>query len=179
LPADAPEGVRKAANGQHKDVTVQEEQEALKWLLGSAGKPMEYTSVLQWETDEGMKPIRWRIQSLPAATIERVENENRQDPGDPFSRTQEPRTSAALVVEATIFPDVRSVQFRTPLEPTERNPGREPDADPVDALLRMFRYQSGLLMGLAGEVRRISGYDPQRVGIAKRSVTRAVSNSSS
>ncbi|MCA1571142.1 MAG: hypothetical protein LC798_12665 [Chloroflexi bacterium] len=78
---------------------------------------------------------------------------------------------------ATVSPDIRSEEFRRPAEATERNPGREPDADPADALLRVFMFQSGLLSGVAGEIRSISGYDPNRVGQAKRSLTRAVGGS--
>lgn len=181
LPDDAPAGVRKAeaGNGQEKTITPQEEREAMRYLLSSAGKPMEYTAPVEWETDNGPKKIPWRLRSLPAREIDRIETENRQEGSNPFEGLKEPNASAALVAAATVFPDIRSEEFRRPPEPTDTNPDRIADADPADALMRVFEFQSGLLSGLAGEVRRISGFDPQRVGMAKRSLTRAVGNSSS
>lgn len=180
LPEDAPPAIEKAAAGgaESKKVTPQEEQDALRWLLGSGGKSIEHTVEIEWDTaDEGRKTIPWRIRSLPAKRIEEIENENRETPDDPFSQLREPRASASLVAEATVWPDIRSAEFRTPAEATELNPGREPDADPTDALMRVFMFQPGLLSGIAGEIRSISGYDPRRVGPARRTVTRAVGNS--
>ena len=187
LPTDAPRAIREAADGpveeadprdrkQPGKVTAVEESEALQWLIDAGGTPMEYTVPVRWDTKDGMKQIAWRIQSMPGGRIDEIENANRQGDG-PFAPINQIRAAAAIVAEATRSPDIHSEQFRRPTEATPSNPDRLPDADPVDALLRVFQFQSGLLVGLAENVRAISGWSADRVGQADRVLTRAAGNS--
>lgn len=171
----APGGLEKAAGDedQQKSVTPREEREALAYLLGSGGKAFAHTVPIEWDTDDGRKTIKWKIRSMAGTRIDEIEREARKDENDPFAGINQYQAAAGIVAEATVFPDVKSEEFRTPPE------GGRPDADPADALQRIFRYQSGVLVGLAERVREISGWGEDRVGQAKRDLVRAAGNSSS
>lgn len=169
----APEAVTEAAQSPDaaKRLTENEEQEALDFLLGASG-PLPFKLPVTIYTDRGDRKIGWTIRQLDGKRILALEDEHTDDQ---TGKVDDLALNAAIVAEATIFPDVASEKFRTP--PPVDGRTFAPDAAPTDALLRIFRFQSGLLTGIAAQVRSISGWSVDRVGSAQRVLVDAAGNS--
>jgi hypothetical protein len=171
----APDALEAAAKGveQAKQITDAEEQEALDFLLSPHG-PVEHSVPVTLLTPAGKKTIRWRIRQMDGKRILALEDEHTDEN---TGKMDDIGVWAALVAEATVFPDVTSVQFRTPppLEPGAAPSA--PDASPADSLRRVFRFETGLLQGIASQVRTISGWSVDRVGTAQRVLVDAAGNS--
>lgn len=186
LPAGAPEGLRKAARnedlddktaktaGEERLAGEQAEAGALEFLLGAQG-PISYDVKTALRTPDGPRILTFKIVQMDGARILEIEDENRIGSG-PFSKLDETKNDAALVAEATLHltdpggtvVEVDSEEFR----------GRWDD--PKIAMEKRFRWQAGLLQGVAERVKEVSGYAPGNVGRAERQerpVRDAVGNS--
>lgn len=169
LPDDAPEAVRQAADGEAEKVKVGGEKTALDWLLG-ATRPVEYDVPVKFDTPEGPKELVFHIRQLDGKTIIDTEDEHRKGTG-PFAELDDIAFNADLVAKATLHftdPSGRKIDPRS-AEFLGENP-----FGPAIAMEARFRFQPGLLDGVAGEIRKVSGYAPDRVGAAERSTDRVL-----
>lgn len=167
LPEDAPEAAKKAADGEltaESDPNGDAEKTALDWILGATMRPGRYVPV-EVETPNGMRKLVFRILALDPNKIIQLENEHRKGEG-PFAELDEMKFNAALVAEATEY--VTDSSGREMRLSSEEFRAGLPSA--AIALERKFTFQGGLLDGVVARIRQISGYDPQRVGGAERSL---------
>lgn len=175
LPPDAPDGLKAAADGEDLPGADEGEQlkaefSALDYLTG-ATKALTFDVPVRYDTEEGEQEIKFRIRQLDGARIIEIEDENTQGAG-PFAKLDDVAFNAALVAEATEYiedatgkrEEIKGAEFL----------GGVPD--PAEAMRIRFKFQSGLLAGVAGEVRRVSGYAPGRVQMAQKVLQRAVGN---
>lgn len=171
LPTGAPEGLVKAAQG--KDVTGDEERDVIDFLLGKQAAP-RYKVEVKFDTPKGTRELVWTLRALDGRRIFALEKEyTKTGSGVPYGDLDDIAFNAALVAEATVeiaSPSGRKVDIKS-------DEFRAGCASPVDALMQRFHYQSGVLAGLAGQVREISGWSPDRIGSAQRVITTAVGNS--
>lgn len=171
------EMVEHAAMGAVLD--EEEERDALDWMLGDA-PPINYDVTVQWETPQGRKPLTFVIRQMDGRKIDSIEQShlNRQTGVlDKFA------SDAEIVAEATLFlttpagkqVDVRSATYRTvKIRDRETGEMREQElASTPAALLFRFRKQLGLLAGVANQVKRTAGWDPERVSDAQRRLVEA------
>lgn len=177
LPEDAPPAIRAAADGDTSDVTVGGEKDGIYWLLQPA-RAMHWECRVDYDTPEGIRPLRWGIRSLDGKRIDDIEQRNSTGEG-PFAKVNQLTTNAELVAEASTIVrdsgsgrkiDLHSEEFRT-------TPAGDVLASTAEALRLRMHFQSGLLAYLAEEVRRISGWSPDRVGQAQRVLVDAAGNS--
>src|ERR1700733_392333 len=142
-----------------------QERGALDWLL-TAEAPPPWEVEVQSLTPQGFKPLVFVLLPQDGRKIVDIENRNTNGNG-PMRKLDEIANNAELVAEATVLIedpsngqkiDPGSVEFRGPL------PSKSA------AMERRFARQAGLLMGLAMEVRSISGYNSDHVGKARQRV---------
>lgn len=169
-PEAEPTGVTKAADDtlDHRDkISAVEDQEATKWYLAPQPEAPEWTIPFDWfDHDKGeMIKREWAVRPLPAEVLEAIEEGHRSKQTGLIDSTA---NNAEVLAKASISPDPTSEEFRT------ANGGR---ASAADAVSYLFRHQSGVIDLMAGEIRRISGYDASRVGTAKPRLARAAGNS--
>lgn len=167
----APEALDRAA--QDRPVSEEMEKSVLDFLLGKTHRS-EADVKVELDTPAGLRSLSARIRALDERTMERIDAENRSGDG-PFSRLDRAGANAGLLAEAVVhFEDPESGRKVDPR--TEEFLGGA--ANPAVAIEGRFKYQPGLLEALAEEVRKISAYNPERVGTAQRVVQAAVGNSS-
>lgn len=178
LPPDAPDGLRAAANGEDaaKKVSGAEEHSAVAFLLGQQRAP-KYKVPVQFDTDVGTLTLQWTIRALDGKTIDRIERANTDDSKGPLDpdAVDDLRANAELVAEATVQIEDATGAVTKVNDPDFLN-GLVSGAD---ALMARFHWQSGLLTGMASQVRRASGWAPDRIGEATRVMVDAAGNSSS
>lgn len=196
LGADDPElkGERavEAYARDHEDLTPADERDALDFLLAPK-PPRQYGVRVQYDTEAGLKPLTFVIRGMDGRKLDSIEQANVSEATGTLDRIT---ADCQLVAEATLcLEDAsgRKVELGSPEFLTIRRPkavgagdelaeGEERFdehrlASPADALEARFKTQLGLLNGVAREIRRISGYDPERVGVARRRLVDAVGNS--
>lgn len=175
LPPDAPEALTKSANGEK--LNNAEERSAISFLLGPQKAP-RYKAKVRYETDGGTMDLFFILRALPGEQLDAIEKRNMSDGPNGLQEMNDSRVAAETVSTSTVSivdsegneTKPSDVAFRT-------QPNGDVMVDPAEALQQRFYYQSGVLMALAGEVRRISGWGPDRVGTAQRVVVDAVGNS--
>lgn len=156
-------------------LTEADEVGALHYLLGGRA-PTVHTVEAQYMTPEGRKPIKFEIRATDGRKIDKIEQAN---VSDTTGQVDQITANCQIVAEACISivdetgekTDPKSVEFRTV------NPEAGPLASTADALEVRFRDQLGLIAGVAREVRRIGGWDPEAVGKAQRKLVEAAGNS--
>lgn len=156
-----------------------EERSALDFLLGSP-KAMEFDVEVQVDTDAGPKPLTFAIKAMDGRDLDAIEQRNRSQTTGLLNAIP---ANCEVVADATMrmvdhkgrVTDIRSDEFLTVM--SRRTPDEDPTphklASPAMALERRFRYQLGLITYVAAEIRRVSGYDSERVGPAQRKLVRA------
>lgn len=165
----APAALTDAAAG--KTVSDDGERAVLEYLLGATHRP-EYTVMVELDTAGGLRELRFRLRAQDDRTMERIDGENRSGEG-PFAKLDRSSFNASLVAEATVY--IEDPSSGAKIEPGDKSfLGGAPSVP--SALEARFRYQPGLLDGIAEQVRQISGYNPERVGTAQRVVAAATSN---
>lgn len=170
LPPETPEGLRKAADGEAGEMTVREEKGALDYLLG-ATKPVEYDVPVKYDTPAGVKELTFHIRQLDGKAIIKMEDKHRKGSG-PFAELDDIMFNAEIVAAATLWltdTSGRQVDPRSPDFIGELGFG------PAEAMELRFKFQPGVLDGLAGQIRSISGYAPDRVGTAEQADGRVLS----
>lgn len=183
LPEDAPDAVRELADRDfkaerdgtepEKDVAPEAEHDAIFWLLQPPRAAFWETDV-KYETPEGERTLVWRLRALKHAEIDEPERRFLRAADNDTDKLDEIGLAAEIVVAATErvadkesgnVIDLRSDAFRAGI----------PSAS--EALKARFDFQSGVLPALANEVRRISGWSPDRVGPARRVLVDVAKNS--
>jgi hypothetical protein len=174
LPPDAPGSAKDAAAG--KEVDNRGEVTALDWVLGSTA-PQVYKVEAKVDVNGDLKPLVFVIKQLDPDTIRKAERAATS--GDtPFSaQVDDHRLNTDLVFAALVqLKDGESGKTIEPVDLIGKREDPDYDPDPKSALGKAFRYQPGVLDGVASEIRRIAGYEANRVGSAERAVQDAVGN---
>jgi len=163
-PGDVDEGTDEAR------ALAEEEHGALEWLL-SAEQPPPWEVEVQYLTPRGTKPLVFVVVPMDGREITNIEERNTSGSGPAVTRKlDEIANNAELVAAATLYiEDPKTGERMDPGSPEFR--GQMPSK--ATAIERRFAKQSGLLMGVAGQVRSISGYNSDHVGKARQ---RAVSD---
>lgn len=165
--------VQKASQGT--ELSAEEQRSALDFLLG-APEPAFYTVDLQFDTPQGLKPLRVKFKALDGRSIDKIEQSNISDA---TGKMDKPKADAELFAAAVVGiedPDsarvieVTSEDFRT------IKPGDAPLASTTDALNVRFGKQAGLLAGVALAIREAAGWKSDRVGQASRVLVGAAGN---
>lgn len=176
--AFAPEVLRAAAGD---DLSQEDERSALDWLLGDK-PPNEYDITVQYDTPKGRVPVTFVVRQPDGRKIDAAEQQHRNDVTGKFDQIG---ADVAVVYLATLYItdgsgreiSLSSDEFRTV---TRRGPDGEMQtmkiASPIDALLARFADQVGLLSGVAREIRKAAGYEPDRIGKAQRRLVVAAGN---
>lgn len=173
LPGGAPDGLKDAARGHADEVDAEQESEALNFLLGRT-QPLLYDVPVKYDTPHGQKQLVFVVKQLDGERILEIEKENRKGDG-PFAELDDVMANAQMVAEAC----VAIVDKRTGAEvvpDSEEFIGGAPGGATMAMRVR-FKYQSGILDGVSGQIRSVSGYNPSRVEAATRSVRDAVGGS--
>lgn len=170
----------------HEGLTQENERDALDFLLANA-PPMEHYVDVQLDTEEGLLPLRFHIRAQDGKKLDAIEIANTNESTGQVNIAEVQAQIIALAcfkLEGRAGHDIgiRTEKFRTVMVP-------DPDSDdptvkkavllasPAEALRHRFRTQWGLVQGVAVQVRRISGYDNDRVGKAQRRLVEASGNS--
>lgn len=164
-----------AAQGAKLDEA--EEISALDYLLGSPSRAV-FDVEVQVSTPAGDRPVTFVVQAQDGKVIERIENAHRNENTGVLDSIP---SSAALVAEATekLVQGGREVSIRSPefltMEIVDAGgvKAEHTFADPSLVLMRRFTGQQGLIVFVANEIRRVSGFDPSRVAIGKRRLVKA------
>lgn len=170
LPDGAPESLQDAANG--KAVDAQGESDALEFLLGATFRP-QYNCRVEFETPAGMRSLTFRLWALDDRELQRIDAAHRKDADSPFAKIDSTGFNAEVVSKATRW--IQDGSGRK-VEPDSREFVGEA-IDPVLAMEVRFKYQPGLLEGLAEEIRKLSAYSRDRIGTASRVLVDAAGGS--
>jgi hypothetical protein len=166
MPAGAPDALSELALG--RDVSAEEERGALSFLLGKTRR-LQYTLPVQYDTEEGMKTLRVRIQQCDDRKLNELDAAARDGDG-PFAKLDTTQFNASVCAEGMVY--VEDETGRRVMCDSEEWIGGAPN--PVIAMEVRFKFEPGLLEGIAEEIRRVSGYAPNRVGSAQRVLVNAV-----
>lgn len=154
-----------------------EEQSALDYLLG-APKPVVHEIPVQFETDAGMKELRFVVQVRDVSRIDEIEVRHfDQQTG----RVDRLAADCEIVAECTqmLIDGKRQVRINSEEFLTVRRRGPDGEVESFthvaapDALRARFRSQLGLISGVTLEIKRVCGYTSDRVGQAKRRLVQA------
>lgn len=158
------------------ELSEDEERSGLDWLLGTS-QPVVHEVPVDYETPSGTTKLIFVLRQMDARKIDEIEQRHISAGGvmDRFSADCE------IVAESTVkLIDAKgqeveptSEKFRTFTVQTPDGPKQQTDASTPRALERRFSKQLGLIQGVAQEVRRAAGFDPQRVGKAQRRLVEA------
>lgn len=182
LPKDAPPAVRDLADGGEeagRKTDREGEKSVIAWFLGQQA-PARYKMPIEFDTPVGTMTMDWVIRSLDGKTLDDIEKRNTPDDAGPFGEMDDLAANAEIVAEATVvIRDPKSGEELKIDDPRIRSTGDGREvASIADAIKARFHWQSGLLAGMAGNVRRASGWAPDRVGAASRVMSDAAGNSS-
>lgn len=168
----------------HEELTEENERDALDYLL--APKPARtYGVKVEYETDKGVEPLTFVIRAMDGRTIDSIEQRNVSESSgqlDAITANCELVAEACSGIESKSGRKVAldSDEFLTLQVPKQGGANGETEpkrlASPALALEARFRTQIGVIAGVAREVRRMSGYDPTRVGQAQRRLVEASGN---
>lgn len=172
LPEGAPPALADAARGG--EVDGQGESDALDFLLGRT-QPILFDVPVKFDTPAGQKKLVFVVRQLDGERILELEKEHRKGDG-PFAELNDVEFNAALVAEACVAIVDPSVEGAEVDPKSDRFVGGAPGG-PAMAMQVRFKYQSGLLDGVSGQIRSVSGYNPTRVESANRSIRDAAGNS--
>lgn len=169
----------------HEGLTEDDERDALDFLLAPK-PPRLYGVPVEYDTEAGTKRLTFVVRGMDGRQLDKIEQRNVSDVTGKIDAIS---AECQLVAEACVFLEGRaghqvklaSDEFLTiRVQKPDGEPGEMVEqrlASPADALEARFRTQLGLVSGVAGQVRRISGYDARRIGDAQRRLSTAVGNS--
>lgn len=167
--------IAKAADPDRQRLSPEDEHGALSFLLG-ARQPLLYDVRTTYATPTGDKPLTFVVKQMDGRKIDEIETRHRNQTSgllDQLSADTELVANACveIVDDTGERTSPVSEQFRT------TNPQQPPLASTAQALEVRFREQMGVLSGVAREVRRVSGWAPDRVQTAERRLVEASGNS--
>lgn len=165
---------------QGATLNAAEEASALDYLLGTPAAGV-FTIDVEIDTPVGRAPATFVVQSQDGAALEKAETLHRDAN---TGLLQQLPASAAIVSLATLklvdAAHPAGINIRTDakwltmvITDALGNTSPHKFADPGEALLRRFTGQQGLLLFVAQEIRRVSGYDEGRVSQSKRKLVAA------
>lgn len=169
----------------HEGLTVENERDALDYVLAPKA-PRLYEVPVQFDTEDGLKSLVFVIRGVDGRKLDAIEMEC---VSDATGRVDQVTADLRIVAElgcVQLEAGGRAVKLTSPEFRTVRRPKPDGAADefetfehasPVEALEARFKTQLGLVSGVARRVRMISGYDPERVGVARRRLVVASGNS--
>lgn len=172
LPEGAPESLADAARGE--EIDGKDEYQALDFVLGPT-TPLEFDIDAKVETPKGLRKLTFHVRQLE--NVASIEAEYRKDTGDPFAAVDLEGLNAAIVARATLYIQDASGRKIKPTDAAFLGEGDEVIPDPDIAMKVRFKYQPGILSGIAREVRQVGGWGGDRVESAERSIREAVGNS--
>jgi hypothetical protein len=172
LSPDAPQGARDVARGHKPDGAA--ELSAVGFMLGQQRAP-RYKVRVTFATDGGDKTLWFYVRSMDSKRIDAVENahvDRAKVTATGAPETDQLGMNAAIVADALITisdgePGTPAYEELAKIKPDDSE-FLKGMASAADALQTRFHWQEGLLAGVAMEVRRISGWAPDRVGQAER-----------
>lgn len=182
LPAGAPEGLKRAAKREplsdsseerrHAVEADERESEALDFLLGPT-KALEFRVPVRYDTPNGERKLVFHCRQVDGDVIRRAEDDNREGTG-PFAPINQEARDAAIVAAAC-----ESIEDEGSGERIEVRSERFVGAlhDPVLAMAARFKFQPGILTGVAAQVQVMAGYANDRVESAQRGMVSAAKNS--
>lgn len=195
LPAGAPPALRTAADAgmagadeaplagptPDRDRPVAEqraEASALDFVLG-APRPLKYDVPVTVDVPGGRSAeMVFVVRQVDGSRILELEDEHTQGIG-PFAKLDDARFNAALVSEACIEMQEKNSNGQVVRRVTADSPEFVGQfGSPAIAMEKRFGFQAGVLSGIAGQIRSVSGWRPDRVGQAERPIREAVGNSS-
>lgn len=165
----------------HEGLTEEDERDALDFLLAPK-PPRLYGIPVDYDTEAGLRKLVFVVRGMDGRKIEAIETRNASET---TGRIDQISAECQLVTEACVMLEGRAGHFvklgddafLTIRVPKSDAPGEFEEsklASPADALEARFKTQLGLVSGVAVQIRRISGYDAQRVGQAQRRLVDAV-----
>lgn len=176
LANDAPQSARDVARGHETDAAG--ERSAVAALLGQQRAP-RYKVKVDFATDDGDVVLWFFVHSLDSKRIDAIESAHTDK--TKVSATGMPEQddlalNAEIVADATISisdgePGTAAYEAEPKVTPTDEQFRSGPNGmlpSGAAALQARFHWQEGLLTGVATQVRRISGWAPDRVGQAER-----------
>jgi hypothetical protein len=168
----------------HEELDAENERDALDYLL--APKPARlYDVKVDYETDTGTEPLTFVVRAMDGRKIDSIEQRNVSESTgqlDAITANCELVAEGCEGIESKSGRRVKldSDEFLTLLVPKQGGAEGETEpkrlASPALALEARFRTQIGVIAGVAREIRRMSGYDPTRVGQAQRRLVEAAGN---
>lgn len=150
-----PDLIRAAADGE--ELSEGEKLDALEWLLSADEDSFTHVIEVNVGSPTKEKWINWEIRPVDLDTLRRIRKASQGGSRAQQRRAQqtgemdEVEVNLRIVVEGTVYPDLRSVANDLRL------------VDPADALKRKFAHKPGLLGQISGEIMSISGYDDEDV----------------
>jgi hypothetical protein len=168
LSPDAPQAARDVARGH--EVNARAELSAVRHLLGQQRAP-RYAIPVQFATDDGDATLWFTIKALDSNRIDKIEKAH-TDTNSVMGEADTLAIAAELVADATIM--LSDAKPGTPeyvdcgkTDPSSAEFLAERPAI-AEAFRERFHWQEGLLSGVSSQIRRISGWAPDRVGQAER-----------
>lgn len=163
---------------QGAELSSEEETSALDWLLGTP-KPIAHEIPAEIETESGMRTVKFVSRRIDPRKIDAIEIRNIQQS---TGRVDRITADCEIITESCDLLDdgkrkvkLNSDEFLT-VRMRNRDTGDVEDvklASPAQALERRFVGQEGVLTFVAAEIRRLGGYDPQRLGTSQRRLVEA------
>jgi hypothetical protein len=173
----------------HEGLSDEDERDALDFLLAPK-PPRIYGVKVKYDTEAGIRPLTFVVRASDGRKIDGIEQANVSEATGKIDRITADCQIVALACVALESASGRAVELTSAEFLTVRVPKRDDSsgeptgemvetrlASPADALEARFKTQLGIVSGVAREVRRISGYDPERVGVAQRRLVDAAGNS--
>jgi hypothetical protein len=163
---------------QGAELNGDEEHAALDWLLGTP-KPIMHEIPVDFETEKGMKKLTFLTRRIDPRKIDAIEIRNIQQS---TGRVDRITADCEIIAESCDVLDDgrRKVNLNSDEFLTVRLRNRDTGeveavklASPATALERRFVGQEGLLTLVSAEIRRLGGYDPQRLGTSQRRLVEA------
>lgn len=164
----------------HEGLTDDDERDALDFVLAPK-PPRLYDVKVEYDTEAGRLPLTFVIRGMDGRRLDAIEQRH---VSEATGKIDVISAECDIVSEATVYLEggtgrqtkLDSDEFLTVRRPRQDGEGVEEHklASPAMALEARFKTQLGLVSGVAAQVRRISGYDAQRVGMAQRRIVAAV-----
>jgi hypothetical protein len=154
-----PAPVKEAINGG--EMTLGTEHSVIHWLLQPQQAP-RYDVPVKFETPEGTLELTFRLRSIAGDKLDGIERQYMNE--DP-TKVDDMGLAAALIAASTEYVMDPKTGTRLELSDPKFVLGIGSVAEAIRA---RFHFQSGVLVNLANEVRRVSGWSPDRVGRASR-----------
>lgn len=163
------------AAGAERELSHDEERSALDWLLG-APAPASYYVNMEYDTPQGLKPLRVNFDAIDGSKLDKIEQSNINERTGTMNKAQ---ADAELFIEAvTSIEDPETGKKTIPSSEEFRTirPDQPPLASSIDALNVRFGKQPGLIAGVASAIREAAGWKADRVGQASRKLVEAAGN---